>query len=305
MRCYVPPVLPERRVLRLPSGSAAGLIEYGTADGSPVLYLHGTPSSAVEAFWMHAASVRHGIRMLAVDRPGYGGSSPIEPGLDVVGRRLCEVADLLGLERFGVVGFSGGAGAALGVASVAGDRVVAVHLGGGMGSIDGATRDELPTTRRLQLTAIAKSRPLFRVLFGRMGAGRRKKLEAALKIPTYAALEMLEGASAGPQLAAAESFARETPPEDLRTFVSAYAAAFEDLEGIRTDLIGISRPWPFQLSTISMPVELWHGTADDAVPITLARKLASSLPAAKLHELSGEGHFVLLTHADDVCAALA
>jgi pimeloyl-ACP methyl ester carboxylesterase len=138
-----------------------------------------------------------------------------------------------------------------------------------------------------------------------MNASRRKKMDRALRIPTYAALEMLEGSSAGTQLDAAERFARETPTDDLREFVSAYVAAASCLEGVRCDLIGISRPWPFDLTEIVAPVVLWHGTEDGAAPIAMARKLVKQLPKGVLHELEGEGHFVLLTHADEVAAELA
>jgi pimeloyl-ACP methyl ester carboxylesterase len=258
----------------------------------------------MEAFWLHDACVRNGIRLVAVDRPGYGETGSVEPGFDVTGRWLCGVADELGLERFAVIGFSGGAGSALGVAACCGDRVTCVHLGGGMGSIKGTAGRDLPTSRRLQLTAISKSDLIFRLLFGRMSAARQRKMKPSLRIPTLAALEMLGGSSAGPQLAAAERFARETSPENLRDFVAAYIEAAGDLDGVHIDLLGIARPWPFDLSTISAPVELWHGTADDAAPIAVARQLANSMPTATLHELADEGHFVFLTHADEMCSSI-
>jgi pimeloyl-ACP methyl ester carboxylesterase len=298
-------MIPPRHVLQLASGGSAGLVEFGVPDGHPALYLHGTPSSAVEAFWLRDACTRHGIRLLSIDRPGYGESSVVEPGLDVAGRWICGVADGLGLDRFGVIAFSGGAGSALGAAAAGGARVTTVQLGGGMGSIAGLTRQELPTRLRLQLTAVAKSDLLFRVLFGRMSRARQKQMTPSLRIPTLAALEMLAGSSAGPQLAAAEAFARGTSPDDLRDFCAAYIAAASHLHGVRADLLGISRPWPFDLGTVTAPVELWHGTADQAAPIATARKLAGALPTASLHELRDEGHFVLLTHADEICASVA
>ena len=83
--------------------------EYGPRDGTPVLYLHGTPGTGREAAVLHGAARDAGVRLVAPDRPGMGGS----PGTPV--RRLADwpadvegLADALGLERFAVLGWSGG-----------------------------------------------------------------------------------------------------------------------------------------------------------------------------------------------------
>jgi pimeloyl-ACP methyl ester carboxylesterase len=298
-------MLTERRMVTLADGGSIGILEWGSPRGAPIIYLHGTPSSAVEAYWLHLAAERHGVKIFAVDRPGYGASSPAAEGFDVTGQICSEVADQLGLAHFGVAAFSGGAGYALAVASVCHDRVTRVQIGGGMGSIAGVTPAGFPRSRKVQMNAIVRSGPLFRLLVKRMPGKRRQVLEERLAVPMYAGLEMLVGAAAGGQLPAVEEFVRTTPTQDLRDFVEAYARAAGDTTAIMGDFRAIVRPWPFDLDGVHAPVDLWHGTADQAVPIGIARELANRLPDARLHELEGEGHFVFVSHANDVCARFA
>src|SRR3990172_1314809 len=98
--------------VRLPDGRKLAYAEFGPPDGHPVLYFHGAPSSRLEPLFLGDAElVRLGLRVIAPDRPGMGGSD-FQPGrgfshwpADVVA-----LADALGLGKFGVFGVSGGGG---------------------------------------------------------------------------------------------------------------------------------------------------------------------------------------------------
>jgi pimeloyl-ACP methyl ester carboxylesterase len=47
--------------------------------------------------------------LITFDRPGYGAASPVEvASLSVVAETIASIADDLGLDEVGVVGFSGG-----------------------------------------------------------------------------------------------------------------------------------------------------------------------------------------------------
>ena len=95
--------------IRLQDGRRLGYADLGDAGGTPVFYFHGFPSSRLEACMVEEHARRLGVRLLAVDRPGYGLSD------DLPGRTIPDwpddvvaLADALGLERFAVVGSSGG-----------------------------------------------------------------------------------------------------------------------------------------------------------------------------------------------------
>ena len=111
--------------VRLADGRVIAVEEYGDPAGVPVLYFHGWPASRLEAGLIPDLPVR----MLALDRPGYGRSTPKR------GRTLMDwpadvaaVADRLGLDRFHVVGLSGGGPYAAACALALPDRVLGVAM---------------------------------------------------------------------------------------------------------------------------------------------------------------------------------
>jgi pimeloyl-ACP methyl ester carboxylesterase len=295
-----------RRTVALSRGSSLDVLEFGDRGGVPALYLHGTPSSGSEAHWIHAAALRHGVRLISLDRPGYLASPAADsPGFDVVARRCVDLAEVLGLEQFGVLGFSGGAGYALAVASEAGDAARVVQVGGGMGSIVGAPPGEAPRSLRV-MGAVARRAPRIAApLVGRRGKQVQGELNKRLELPMLATLELLQGSSAGAQLAAAEAHVRSTPSDELRSFVEGYVEGSHATHAVLADLWAITQAWPFALGSIKTPVELWHGTKDGAVPLAAAQRTADALPNATLHILEGEGHFVFLSHGNEVCAAIS
>lgn len=76
------------RLLSLPNGRILAWSEFGDPTGRPLLYCHGTPGSRLEAGLAHGVAVKCGLRLLAVDRPGYGHSTAApgrtaRPGCDL------------------------------------------------------------------------------------------------------------------------------------------------------------------------------------------------------------------------------
>jgi pimeloyl-ACP methyl ester carboxylesterase len=66
------------------------------------------------------------------------------------------------------------------------------------------------------------------------------------------------------------------------------------------------RPWGFQLEEIKFPkIFLWHGEADQQIPVTIARALAEKIPNCKATYYPNEGHISLIVkHAQDILTAL-
>jgi pimeloyl-ACP methyl ester carboxylesterase len=111
-------------VLRLPDGRQLGWEEFGDPAGAPVVYLHGTPQTRLSRPPDEALP---GIRLITFDRPGYGLSDPLRrPRLTTVAREVGVLATARGLDRFGVVGFSGGAPYALACGALLSHRVTGV-----------------------------------------------------------------------------------------------------------------------------------------------------------------------------------
>src|SRR5439155_22464969 len=97
------------KTIQLRDGMTLGYADYGISEGNALFYFHGHPGSRLEARFLADQAAQVGIRLIGIDRPGMGLSS------FQAGRRVLDwpddvvaLADSLQLDRFAVVGFSGG-----------------------------------------------------------------------------------------------------------------------------------------------------------------------------------------------------
>jgi pimeloyl-ACP methyl ester carboxylesterase len=61
-------------------------------------------------------------------------------------------------------------------------------------------------------------------------------------------------------------------------------------EGWWEDNVALLSPWEFDPAAIGVPVQLWHGGRDAAVPPSHGDWLAGRIPAVEAHLLAGEDH---------------
>jgi len=245
--------------------------EYGAPDGTPVVFLHGTPGSRLLAGLFDAAARERGVRLLSLDRPGYGRSEPWPArAVTDAGTYVTAVLDDAGVDRCGVIAFSGGAPHALAVAATHGDRVRAVDVVAGATPPDGDA--ETPRTQRL-LEALATTTPsLLRGLF-RGHAWLADHLGPSVVVEQYT------------------DDADEIPDEVAtlveRDFVEALATS---RRGVVTEFRATADGWDLSFAAVDAPVRLRHGTDDANVPIDGARRLAERLPDARIDELEDADH---------------
>jgi len=118
--------------IELRDGRALAYAEYGVSSGSVLLYFHGGADSRLEAKFLSMPAERAGIRLIGIDRPGMGRST-FKAGRRVVDwpDDVVELADALRIERFAVVGISGGGPYALACAYKIPDRLIACGIVGG------------------------------------------------------------------------------------------------------------------------------------------------------------------------------
>lgn len=253
----------------------------GGADALAVFWHHGTPNIGLPPEPLFAASERLGIRWVSYDRPGYGGSTPL-PGRDVASaaRYVASVADALGLERFAVMGHSGGGPHALACAALLPGRVFGAVSGAGLAPYGAAGLG----------------------YFAGMTAGGRASLEAA---------------AAG--RAEKERYER-APKDDPEMFTPADHAAlagawswFGEVVGPATangpgglidDDLAYVAPWGFDPAEIAAPVLLVHGAQDRVVPASHSAWFAERIPAAELRRYPDDGHISVLEHAEEALAWL-
>jgi len=240
---------------------------YGPDSGLPAISFGGTPSTRWKRPDAVGAIEESGLRMAVADRPGYGGSTR-QPGRTVasVVEDAATLADALGWERFAVTGGSGGGPHALACAALLPDRVTRCAITGGIAPaiVDGPepTEDEERADPRRNRTSWLAAR-----------SDLRPQLEETARTIMAAVEEggpefpPDPGSPPGPP-------AREDPAAMARltaTFVTSH-------DGWIDDHIAFAGPWGFDLADITVPVSIWHGSADER-----AGKHADHLAAAMPH----------------------
>jgi pimeloyl-ACP methyl ester carboxylesterase len=171
------------RTITLADVRGLGYAEWGDPGEPPVLYFHGTPASRLDPVCFPDAPAQAGVRLISVDRPGIGLSSfKRHRKIADWPADVAELADQLELERFGVVGWSGGGPYALACAASIAHRlsgavsVAGVGRGDRPGALDGMSRQEARLTRLCQ-----KAPPVARLVLGIVFKASRAKPEQAFK----------------------------------------------------------------------------------------------------------------------------
>jgi len=282
--------IPAVAELTLPDGRRLGFDVLGDPDGFPLIVLHGTPGSARQVAGLAEAARERGVAMIAPDRAGYGRSSFDRAGTIASGARdLGELLGHLNLSGCAVVGLSGGGPTALACGALLAGPVVAVATVGGVGPL--VPRDPRLPPDRLLIRAVGKSRVGARALFAAIVRTGRNRPELALR--------KITGLMAEPdaRLLGADGPVRTAFLDDLRHASPTTARA------VARDFWLFSREWDIDLSHVSVPADVWHGTADRNVPVAHARVIADRCPAARLHTVEGGGH-LLIGQLDQIIAGL-
>lgn len=283
--------------IRLRDGRVLACLELGAPAGRPVIYCHGCPGSRIEARLAASAAAQLGLRLLAPDRPGFGQSS-FQPGrtLGAWADDLRALADRLGLERFAILGVSGGGPYALACAARLSERLDTVALAAPLGPLEGprALSDMLALSR-LALALAVRIPPLARFAARLAVWWIRRSPE---RVPSL----MGHGAPAADRAALADARYGAILAATLRE------ALRQGGRGAAWELTLLARPWDFGLEEVRVPVRIWQGLADPVVPPAMARRLAERLPNGEVRWFPGEGHHsLILGHfgaiLEDLCRA--
>jgi pimeloyl-ACP methyl ester carboxylesterase len=283
--------------IRLADGRVLGYLDEGAREGMPILYFHGSPGSRLGAIDLIDRVVERGGRIIAPDRPGMGLSDP------TTGRSLAswaddvvELADALGLGRFGLLAESGGGPFALATAWALPKRVERVALLSSPGSFDipGAMDGMSRADRTIWLLARWQPRLL------RWGLERQRR--SAEKDPQRFTQGMVGRTSGADREAieemGAERLARYVAPPFVEALRQGAEGGVEDMRLLRA-------PWGFGVQDLRVPVHLWHGEEDEATPLAMGGWLAAMIPGVEAHLLPGEGHAsTIIRYAGEALDAL-
>ncbi len=283
----------DSHVTVLADGRDLGWMELGARDASPVFGFHGTPGSRIQLRLAESAVEDAGVRLICPDRPGYG-LSTFQPG-----RRLTDwpsdvsqLADHLGIDRFAVMGISGGGPHSAVCAALLSDRVTAAAIVSGVGPLgDPRAAEGMMRSNEILVKLSHRLSPLLRAAMGVQVAVARRWPGRAI-----------------------DYMVKQVPPADVAILRRPEVRALFELDSARAsrttaraavqDFELFAGDWGFRLSDISTPVHLWQGDADVNVPASHARLQHAEIADSVLHELPGEGHLLVLDHLEEILAPL-
>lgn len=270
---------------RLCDGRTIACLSFGHPTGRPIIYLHGYPGSRFEGRLAARAAEQLDAWLIAPDRPGFG-ESTFQPGRTIGSwpSDVVELADQLCLDRFAVIGVSGGGPYALACAARIPERIDGITLVGALGPVLPGRLPRTMTTPNRLVLALAGRWPSLARLGARVAAHWVRR-HATFYIDTMAA-----GAPPADRAVLVDA--------NYRTLVaeSVAAALRKGGQGAAWELTLLAQPWDFRLRDVVVPVQLWHGVADTIVPVSMARELSGGLADCESHYLPGEGHLSLIVN---------
>ncbi|RCG27255.1 alpha/beta hydrolase [Sphaerisporangium album] len=279
------------KVVCTADGRRLAVEERGKPGGDPIFLLHGTPGSRIGPSPRGSVLYRLGVRLISFDRPGYGLSDRlVGRSVATAADDVAEIADALGLDRFSVVGRSGGGPHALACAALLPERVIRVAVLVGLAPRAAEGLDwfgGMTESNVTEYTVALTGRSRFADWLA--PAAREIRTDPANLIAAlYAELpEVDRRMVANPRVRA--------------MLLENYAEALRHSEdGWVDDAIAFCSPWGFDLDDIEAPTLLWHGAKDRFSPVAHSRWLAGRIRTATFKLEPDAAHFGALTVLPDV-----
>lgn len=259
----------EQRDVEVGDGRTVRAYDTGAASGDLVLmWHHGSPQTGAPLEPVVQAADERGIRLLSYARPSYGGSTA-SVGRDVASAasHAAAVADVFGVDRFAVMGASGGAPHALACAALLPERVTGAVCLAGIAPLENDFNWAEGMQSDAALVAAAQGRQA-RAEFAETDEFDPGSFVAA----DYAALEG-EWAALGEDVGRSEQYGPD---------------------GLIDDDVAFAAPWGFDLAQVTTPVLLVQGGLDRVIPPQHAERLRRGIPHAVLWLRPNDGHVSVL-----------
>ncbi|KAK8066614.1 HYD1 [Apiospora hydei] len=295
--------LKDGRTLCYGTNGASGSNSAASAQLPTAFLFHGFPGSHQEGHAIHKAALTHGIRIVSVSRPGYAGSSP-EPKRTISSFALdvLELADHLHIQRFAVMGISGGGPYALGcLLKIPADRLAGTMVVSGMYPTS-LGLSEMMLSNRVIFNIAPWAPWLIGFLFNSSIGAAAQDVAHPERLK-----ETLQGGF------------KSMPPEDRRVveadggelldiFTTSMREAFRDgAAGAAYEAALFGNPWDFDLEQLPVrkgELVIYHGGKDIHVPLRMAREAVAKMNGAQLIVEENEGHTLGFCKTDEIMKKL-
>lgn len=269
-----------KKTVTLSDQRKLGYYDVGDDKGHVVMYFHGVPSASDEwRVWGSEEMLKAlKIRLIAIDRPGTGGSSfQKNRCFKDWPKDVAELADKLGIDRFSVFGYSGGGPYAAVCALMIPERLKSAAIVSSVVSFDHTELLEGINQQNVKFLNLSWQKPrLFRFIYSQIGL-----------MGKIAPKKYLKNALATFEPADAEVF---SIPKVHKAIFSSGGSA----KGEQWDTKLIVSAWDFKPEDIKMHVSLWQGGKDHNASPLMGRHLGKTIPHNTMHFLPEEGHVSLV-----------
>ncbi|WHY01034.1 alpha/beta hydrolase [Neobacillus sp. DY30] len=272
----------------LADGRKLAVMEYGDKQGLPVMFFHGTPGSRLLFLDDDEISKALGIRLISLDRPGFGLSDqkPNRTLLDWADD-INEAADFLKLDRFSIIGVSGGGAFAAACAYKLAPRLHSVSLiASTTPFVNGKSPKGTMTANKIAFFLARKAPWLIKASY----RSTKKLLE---KQPEKF---MEQNKKGNKHLHEWDRQFLQTD-EQLKGLMMHMGEAFRvSVDECVNEPVLLSKPWGFSFKDITIPVDVWHGEEDRMAPAAEMKKAAAAIPNCHTHFIAKAGHFLIDDH---------
>lgn len=278
------------QTLTLRDGRKLGFAESGNLNGVPVFYFHGWLGGRFDLHLAEIFGVEINCHLISLDRPGIGLSS-YQKDRKILNwpDDIVELADHLGIDKFHILGMSGGGPYVAACAYKIPTRILSAGIVGGMGPYED-TKKMLKNPNRI----------LFFLL---------KKFPFALKLilfPMWKRFRKMEFNEKTGKLLARQGMALPEPDKKIYenlTFQEFMIFHLKDIlqqksKGPFLDGKLFTKPWNFKLEDISKDLKfyVWHGELDKNVSLEIAKYVISQIPNSESIFYPDEAHISLVTN---------
>ena len=280
--------------IRLADKRQLAYAEYGESAGFPVFLFHGLPGSRLSWGLLPDDPFPSGLRLIAPDRPGYGKSDP-KPGRTLLNwvDDITQLADALEIDKFAIVGVSGGGPGALACAWKIPERLTSV----------GVVASPAPTNATGVFEGMSKTNRFF------MNMAWHLPWLSTMNIKFLASIIRRDPARYINTMKFKVHDVDKTilaRPEIQNMLIKDFSEALRGgAQGMASDMsANHGRPWGFPLNEIKVKVLFWFCELDHSVPPAMGKYLSKTVPNSEVNFIPNAGHLWLLVHLNEVLSAV-
>lgn len=282
------------KTLKLDDGRHLAFQEYGDPNGQPVVHCHSVLGSRLElAFNADKISKEKQIRLIVIDRPGFGMSDP-DPDTCYIKwpHDLVQLVDSLGIEKCSLTGYAMGGQYALACAHEIPDRINKIAIiSAGMPAILSADFEQMIPLYKMNVRLARHVPKVYNLLSSVLVKG-------VLNDPVsfFGKLSEKVG-SADREIMNSEEFKSEV-------FGSMHEGFRQGGKASSRDIIQLMHDWGFNLNNIIIPINVWHGSGDRHVPLVLSERFKEQLTDTTYFIHEDLGHFLFYTQWEEIIESL-